>query len=285
MTRHLSIVACVGFGSRVDRGEQAVLPLRAALSGQDHWKGEMRMGGVVADRGTQVKPRAVGGVIAAIVLLIVSGVAYRVAAGRLSGISGSASLPRGTLSSLAMEIGDWRGGDIALSEQVIRATDTEDHVSRAYVRRGGIDAVSLFLAYGVRFRDLAPHRPEVCYPGAGWTLEGSGEIDVRTAEGSLLPCRIHHFERGGLDGRRMTVLNYYVVAGQWFRDVSLLRSLGWRGTVDATYVAQVQVACAGDSFQNRCDELVRGFAGESGPVIRALLERAVAAETSEPDGG
>ncbi len=212
--------------------------------------------------------------IVAIVLLIGCGAAYRIATARLADVSGCVPLPRGTLEALPTKIGSWVGEDMPLSEVVVEATDTDDHVSRVYTRYGG--GVALFVAYGVRFRDLAPHRPEVCYPGSGWVRQGAEVIDVPLADGSSLAGQLHHFARGAFDSETISVLNYYIVDGRHHQDISRLRSLAWRFEADAKYVAQVQIASSFGEFFDRSDELVKTFAFDAAPVIRALLEEKVA---------
>ena len=212
----------------------------------------------------------------AVGLMIASGVGYRVAAGHLSDLAGSVVLARGTLNALPMEIGRWIGSDAALDPRIVKATDTDDHVSRKYVRNDGRGGVSLFIAYGVRFRDLMPHRPEVCYTGAGWSLIATGERTLVDGGKLELPCQVHRFERGGLDTRSITVLNYYIIDGQFCKDVSLLRSHAWRLSTDVRYVAQVQIAGSDQGVQNRAQEIVCEFATDSAPAIRKTLEDAVA---------
>lgn len=175
-----------------------------------------------------------------------------------------------------MQLGDWTGREAPLDEAIVQRTDTDDHVNRTYMRSGGRKAVSLFIGYGVRMRDLMPHRPEVCYPGAGWTLDETRRIELTTDDGSILPCQIHTFYRGGLDLRRVEVLNYYIVDGRYCPDVSSLRSRAWKSQSGMTYVAQVQIAqvqIAGTarSLRGGGEELVRAFAVDSAPQIRSLL--------------
>lgn len=211
----------------------------------------------------------------AVGLMIASGVGYRVAAGRLSGLAGSVVLARGTLNALPKEIGAWIGSDADLDERIVKATDTDDHVSRNYVRNDGQGGVSLFIAYGVRFRDLMPHRPEVCYTGAGWILEETTQPALTIKDDLELPYQVHRFGRGGLDARTITVLNYYIIDGQFCRDVSLLRSHAWRLSTDVRYVAQVQIASSGRGLRNRATEIVSAFAADSASTIRRTLEDAV----------
>ncbi|MBN2560140.1 MAG: EpsI family protein [Phycisphaerae bacterium] len=210
-------------------------------------------------------------VVLATTLLIGGGIVYRVVASRYARSVDSEPLPPGTLAQLPFEIQDWRGRDVPLEEAVIRATDTDQHLNRIYTRDTHREAVSVFVAYGVRLRDLMPHRPEVCYPGTGWTFQDSRDVDLRLDDGSTLPCRILHFNRGGLMNQHVTVLNYYVVDGVFSPDVELLRSRIWKPSGGADYVAQVQITCASDAFGPLTDEAVRAFGSASAIPIRCLF--------------
>ncbi len=213
--------------------------------------------------------------LVALALLAGSGLGYRALADRLAGLSGTVLLPKGTLGGLAMNLGEWAGEDAPLDERVVQATDTDDHLSRVYRRRHGTESVTLFVAYGIHFRDLMPHRPEVCYPGAGWTLEDSRRVDLRAGDGTALPVQVHDFSRGGMDSERIVVLNYYDVDGRYCPDVSLLRSKSWRPTTDIRYMAQVQITCAARQLNATGEEVARDFAVGCAPAIRALLSKAV----------
>ncbi len=222
--------------------------------------------------------------VAGILLLLAAGTGYRLLAAHYARPAGSVQIPHGTLASLPFEIGDWTGFDEPLDEQVIRATDTDDHLNRVYRRRGG-GAVGLFVGYGFSLRDLAPHRPEVCYPGAGWAVMETRQITDTAADGTELPVQVHQFRRGGLLSERVTVLNYYIVDGQNCADVSLLRSRAWRRNTSATYAAQVQIVAGGADEDGKSEELVRAFGVSSAPVIRALLSSAVEAAVATTDDG
>ncbi len=220
------------------------------------------------------------------VLLMLSGVGYRMAAARYERAFSSVPIPAGTLARLPLRIDEWEGCDIPLDERVIKATDTDDHLNRTYSRPGE-GQVSLFIGYGVHLRDLMPHRPEVCYRGAGWTLDGTRENErVKLSDGNPLACQIHHFRRGGLGTDQISVLNYYLVDGEYCSDVSLLRSRARRINRNGTYAAQVQISCAVDGTGGnmplmKADELVKDFAAASADQIEKLLEDAVQRANSE----
>lgn len=224
-----------------------------------------------ADRPTVswLSPYRVAVGIAAIMLLF-GGFAYRAAADRFARPAGSVALPPGTLDRLPLEIAGWDGRDVPMDDAIIKATDADQVLNRAYRRRNAArQEISLFVAYGVRLRDLMPHRPEVCYPTNGWTLVNSTENEADLDEGVDLRYRVLQFQRGALSGRQITVLNYYIVDGEYSPDVELLRSRAWRPSAGARYVAQVQITGSGRS----AEQAVRAFAEASAPAIHALVDQ------------
>lgn len=212
-------------------------------------------------------------------VLLASGAGYHWLAARYARTSQSVPIPAGTLGHLPLGIGDWIGRDVPMDERIIRATDTDDHVNRTYSRPSERQSVSLWVAYGVRFRDLMPHRPEVCYPGNGWTLDEVRNLELKTTDGSPLPCRLLRFSRGALRGERVTVMNYYLLDGQCSPDVAALRDRAWQLKTDLQYVAQVQVACGDAPFLGNAEAAVSDFAVASADSIRGLLAEAVSKAT------
>ena len=218
--------------------------------------------------------RVIVAATAAGLLMLVSGIGYRVLAARLATPAGGAPIDPAVLEQFPMQIGSWTGQEVPLDEAIVRATDTDAHLNRRYSRRGGLESVLLYIACGVQARDLMPHRPEVCYTGAGWTLVGRGSADHPLSDGTELPCNVMQFARGVLSADRVVVLYYYIVDGQYSRDVSLLRSRAWQGSGTVDYVAQVQIVIpvsatlTADSAQG----IVTDFAGESALPIARLFE-------------
>lgn len=222
------------------------------------------------------------GWVVGVALVTAAGISYRVAASQLSRNHDGVHLPRGTLGRLPLSIRDWSGHDEPLDEFIVARTGTDDHVNRTYNRLGSHDRVRLFLAFGVRVRDLMPHRPEVCYRGSGWTLEESRELELTDDEGVKLPFRIQSFTRGGLITERIKVLNYYIIDGQVCRDVSLLRSKAVSLRQGVGYAAQVQIVGVGQLKADAGEKAIRTFALDSAQVIRRLLSEEVAKLKSAP---
>jgi EpsI family protein len=214
------------------------------------------------------------GIAVAALILVGSGQGYRLMADRYSRSGTEVVIPRGTLDAVPIEIGEWRGRDVALDDAVVRATDTDDHINREY--RSAVDAgtVTLYVACGVHLRDLFPHRPDVCYAGSGWTQVDSQELLLDKDESGEFRCLLQHYSRGVLASQRVSVLYYYIVDGENCADVSLLRSKAWRAGDGVHYSAQVQVV-SGVLPPERADRSVKEFAIASAPHIRSVLTDAV----------
>jgi EpsI family protein len=210
-----------------------------------------------------------------IMLLVIGGAGYRLAEARYERQSDSIPIPAGTLAQLSLDLEEWEGREVPLDDRIVQATASDDHISRTYRHRDTGDSVTLFVAYGVKLRDLAPHRPEVCYRGAGWLLGGGRTRELVLSEGSTIPLRILEFHRGGLEAERITVLDYYIVNDEYSPDVSQLR---WRAAgigSKASYAAQVQITALNYARAERAERLVEALAVETGPEIRRILIEAV----------
>lgn len=222
-------------------------------------------------------PNSKSVIIAAVVagfLMFISSAAYRVLAARLEAPVNTPLLSPAALERLPLQIESWKGKDVPLDEAIVQATDTEAHINRIYSLHNSSKYISLYIAYGVRARDLMPHRPEVCYTGAGWTLIDKRSMELPLSDGMKLPCMALQFSRGTLNTKKTVLLNYYIVDGQYCRDVSLLRSKAWRGSGRVRYVAQVQIVASTTMSLNAdsATRLVCEFAAESASSISRLFE-------------
>jgi len=216
-------------------------------------------------------------------LMLVFGLAYRVVAGRLAAPATTTPIDPATVQRFPMQIGEWMGQDVAIDEATVRATDTDAHINRRYSRQGSLESVNLYVACGVKARDLMPHRPEVCYTGNGWTLTERRSVELSLSDGTKLPCNIIQFSRGGLNTQKVLVLDYYIVDGQYCSDVSLLRSKAWRGSGTVKYVAQVQVVTSITAIMtaDSATRSVSAFAVDSVASIAGLFENTEGNPTSE----
>ena len=212
--------------------------------------------------------------IAAGFVMLASGLSYRVLAARLAAPATTTPITAEDVARFPLQIGDWEGEEVPIDDEIVKATDTDAHISRRYSRRNGLDSVSLWVACGVQARDLMPHRPEVCYTGNGWTRTNKQSVDLLLDDGTTLPCNRLEFSRNALTTQRVLVLYYYLVDGQYSRDVSLLRSKAWRGSGTVGYVAQVQIVATMSAVVTAdvAAKTVSSFAVDSAGPLARLFE-------------
>jgi hypothetical protein len=213
-------------------------------------------------------------------MMFVFGAAHRTLTARLTSPADASSMSPDALEKLPLQISQWTGQEEPLDEAVIEATDTDAHISRRYCRYNALEQVWLYIAAGKRARDLMPHRPEVCYTGAGWTRINNNPMELLLDDGTALPCSVFQFTKGVLNTKKVVVLDYYIVDGRFCRDISLLRSKIWRGSGSVDYVVQVQIVAniTADQTADSTEKMVCAFACESASSIFQILEGIAKAE-------
>ncbi len=208
----------------------------------------------------------------AVLLLLISGAGFRWLEAEL-GRSYQNPIEADRMARIPLVFSGFSGRDIPIDERVRLASDADSVVYRLYSSTGQPLEISFFAACGGRPRDLAPHRPEVCYSSAGWLREGVE--NVRVVSGSTgFDARILRFTQGGMPPRRVLVLNYYIVDGDSFADIDGLRLRLARLGGQARSWTQVQIAMTlepGESTEKASLALM-AFTEQMAPeVLRATL--------------
>ncbi len=109
--------------------------------------------------------------------------------------------------AIPSRMGDWQGEDQSIEDETIRVMNAYSFVNRVYRNSSG-DVVSMHGANWLNLEGMhpTPHHPEVCYPGAGWTI-----VDRRTvecvAQSGRFPMELILFEKN----------RQRVVTAHWFR--------------------------------------------------------------------
>jgi len=186
----------------------------------------------------------------AIVLLILSGVAYRVLASRLQFIVDKpVNLPV-PLSAFPSEIGNWVGTDLAIpatAREYMEKNFADDFFSRRYINSINKAWTDVYVVYcSSRPGGILGHQPRVCYPGFGWIHDDTEPAYFVTQAGRHIPCLMHRFHKPAPTYEETFVLNFYILNGQITTDERTFSSpLGRRPNISgdpARYVAQVQIS-------------------------------------------
>jgi EpsI family protein len=104
-------------------------------------------------------------------------------------------LPDGVLDRIMpSRFGSWRaveaGGVILPPESEMSDRTYNDVLVRVYENGAG-NAVALLLAYGsLQGRDMQLHRPELCYPAAGFEIRGAETLDLRLPNEPVISARL-----------------------------------------------------------------------------------------------
>lgn len=188
----------------------------------------------------------------AVFLIIASGIAYRAVAAKLQVISSTPVTLPVPLSQFPRSIGTWEGEDVPLSAAIQRVAGNDDFVNRRYRNTAENAWASVYIAYTARPRTMRGHKPQVCYPAAGWVLDHTETIQLESTSGRQVSCLIHQFSRPTIGGNGVTVLNYYVVNGKMTCNEGDFSGVAWRtpniNGNPARYVAQVQISSSLESY-------------------------------------
>lgn len=183
---------------------------------------------------------------ASIVLVVLSGITYRVLASRLETVVGKPIELPIPLSSFPMQVGDWAGKDVPIPPSVQRVAGNDDFLNRLYINESNRQWANVYVAYSARPRTMSGHRPQVCYVGGGWIHDSTKQSQVFSNAGLAIPCLIHRFHKPVPENTEIVVLNYYILNGQLTCDESSFSGVSWRtpniGGDAARYIVQIQIS-------------------------------------------
>ena len=219
-----------------------------------------------------VRKPVIAAIVATIIMLFFS-VAFHMLVVRVGWSTSRIKIASDMLDSFPINIGDWKGLDIPLEDEIARGTGTDAHLNRRYAHNDTSKIISLYIGCGGRTAEIVYHQPNVCYIGAGWTIEEQHSLDLPLNDSKKLPCTIYQFVRNELNKERAIVLHYWIADGQFCRDASLLRSRVWRITSKVNYIAQVQIISpVRTSTVDSAEKVVSEFAIDTTSLIAELFE-------------
>ena len=119
--------------------------------------------------------RVLPGAVAAIALLAVSaGVRMQMEAAVNQRIVATQFSPF-DLDEIPKTIGPWKGEDGDLDPFIARKTGSTDYIMRRYTNNQTGAVLELLMLYGPA-AEMGYHKPDACYPNAGYKLVGGGDV-------------------------------------------------------------------------------------------------------------
>ena len=213
----------------------------------------------------------------AVIVLLLAGAVYRVAASRIKLVTKTPITLPVPLSAFPMQVGNWIGKDVPIPENIQRVAGNDDFLNRLYINKLKNQWANVYIAYSARPRTMVGHRPRECYVGGGWVHDSTQPSEIISYAGRKVPCLIHRFHRPAPETGEIVVLNFYILNGQLTNDESGFSGIGWRtpniaGNA-ARYVAQVQISSVLENSvrtaaKDMTDLILDYFPDENG-IVRA----------------
>jgi hypothetical protein len=186
----------------------------------------------------------------AVLLLVVAGVVYRVMASGFQQIVRTPMKLPVPLSAIPLQEKGWTGADIPIetvTREYMQSNFADDYISRRYVNAAQRLLADVYVVYcSSHPSGIIGHKPQVCYPGNGWSWDETVPSQIVSRSGRRIECLIHQFHKQAPTYQQVYVLNFYVLNGQ-----ITLRERDFSGFFDrlpniagnpARYVAQVQIS-------------------------------------------
>ncbi len=186
----------------------------------------------------------------AVVLVLLSGIAYRVLASHLKFVTANpVSLPV-PLSAFPVQIGDWVGSDLSIpntTKEYMERNFADDFFSRRYINTATKSWADVYVVYcSSQPGGMLGHQPLVCYPAHGWIHDSTEPSQFTSRTGRQLDCLIHRFHKPAPAYDQTVVLNFYILNGQITTEENDFSGpFGRRPNIagnSARYIAQVQIS-------------------------------------------
>lgn len=216
--------------------------------------------------------------IFAVLLLVSSGITYRVLASRLKlVVDNPVELPV-PLSAFPKKIGNWAGKDVSIPVNIVRAAKNDAFLNRFFVNDVSNQWANVYIAYTAHPRTMLGHRPQICYVAGGWVHEDTKLTNVTSSAGREVPCLLHRFRRPSPETEETVVLNFYIVNGRLTSDERVFSGVGFRTpNIDgdpARYVTQVQISSVFENSvrsaaEDITEQVLDFFPDENGKVRAA----------------
>lgn len=215
--------------------------------------------------------------ILAVLLLVSSGITYRVLASRLKLVVDTPVELPVPLSAFPKKIGQWVGKDVPIPQNIQSVAGNDAFLNRLFINDLSNEWANVYVAYTAHPRTMLGHRPQICYVAGGWVHDNTELTDMTSVTGREFPCLLHRFHRTAPETEETVVLNFYIVNGQLTSDERVFSGVGWRtpniaGDL-ARYVAQVQISSVFENSVRKATEdmteLILDFLPDENGKVRA----------------
>lgn len=115
-----------------------------------------------------------GSILAIVLLALSAGVRYQMEAAVAQRISSTRFSPF-ALSEIPLDLGPWKGKEDELDPYIAQKTGSTDYIMRRYTNDQTGTILDVLMLYGPAAA-MGYHSPLACYPNAGFSLVGGGDM-------------------------------------------------------------------------------------------------------------
>jgi hypothetical protein len=234
--------------------------------------------------------------ILAVLLLVSTGIAYRVQAQKLKRLGVEPVVLSVPLKDFPIQFGNWVGTELpipATTREYMEKNFADDFFSRRYVNSADKEWADVYVVYCLtRPSGVLGHRPSVCYPAHGW-LHGSTEASQFTSQyGRKIDCLVQRFCQPAPALDEVVVLSFYVRNGRITATESDFSGLfGRKANIardPSRYVAQVQISSVLESSVRKAareitDLILDSLPDENGKVRATRYVRPISDNVKNTD--
>jgi hypothetical protein len=223
--------------------------------------------------------------ILAVVLLVASGVVYRIYAPRWKGTGQRTIKLPVPLGQFPLTVGHWAGRPMpieATTQEYMRQNFADDFFSHHYTHEAARAWADVYVVYcASRPAGILGHRPGVCYPAHGWITDSTDTTEFTSLLGMKIPCLIQRFHKPVPNYQEAIALSFYVVNGQVVINEKAFSGLMGRNPNisgdPAKYVAQVQISSVFEDSIRRAAadmaDVILDFLPDKNGVVKAAANR------------
>jgi EpsI family protein len=157
--------------------------------------------------------------------------------------------PSEPLSQFPRNLAGWTGSDLQIDQETRDVLGAGDFLSRLYAQDKQTPLVSLFIGYFPSQRTgQTIHSPKNCLPGAGWTFESSGAVDLTDAVGK--PHRVGEYIITNGEARQFVLYWYQAhgrsVASEYMAKIYMVADAMRMNRTDGALVRVITPIAAGE---------------------------------------
>jgi EpsI family protein len=161
--------------------------------------------------------------------------------------------PRRELASFPLQVGEWKGREFLISEDIREVLGDGDFLQRTYRRSPDEPYIEFFIAYFPTQRTGSTiHSPKNCLPGSGWLPIESAHVPLRRPDGVTISVNRFIIQRGT---NRQVVLYWYqshdrVEASEYWAKFFLVADAIRLNRTDAALVRFITPQASGESIES-----------------------------------